>query len=159
MPDERLPQPSSKKIWVPFPVLAPALAMKAMNKTIPFVSPASPFLAQGPFSPITSSPSISPPNPPRDHQLRLVLPTPNILDRSLLSLQSSPLLSPPPYFIQNPPLHLHQQQQRLQYLQQQEQELTYFPFQAHLHSDDLLSQFGRISQSAVYISFDRTIRR
>ena len=153
VPDERLPQPSSKKIWVPFPVLAPALAMKAMNKTIPFVSLASP------FSPITSSLSISPPNPPCDHQLHLVSPTPNILDCSLLSLQLSLLLSPPPYFIQNPPLHLHQQQQHLQYLQQQEQELTYFPFQAHLHSDDLLSQFGCISQSAIYTSFDRTIRR
>jgi hypothetical protein len=116
-----------------------------MNKTIPFVSPVSPFLAQDPFSPTTSSP----PNPPsRDHQLRLVLPTPNILDPSLLSLQSSPPPSPHPYTNQK---H-HHHQQRLQHLQQQEPELTYFPFHAHLHLDDTAICPGTAPASASFFS-------
>jgi hypothetical protein len=65
--------------------------------TIPSVSLASSFLAQDLFSQTsqtTSSPSISAPNPPHNHRLRLILPTPSILDHYLLSLPSSPLPSP-----------------------------------------------------------------
>jgi hypothetical protein len=127
-------QLSSKMIWVPLLVLGLALAMEAINKTISFMSPASPFLAQDPSSPTTSSPSISPPNPP-DYQLHLVLPTAKILDRSPLSAVVSAAF--PSLVLQSRLSSPSSSPTMFYFLQRQEQEPTYFPFQAHLHFEDL----------------------
>jgi len=100
--------------------------------TIPFVTPASPFLAPRspiPFEATLDSTTIlghdlAPPGRP----LRLVLPT-HTFDPSHLSLQSSPLPSP-----------LHHQlnmESPLSSSYSSSSHNPYFPFQGHSHSDDL----------------------
>lgn len=97
--------------------------------TIPFVTPASPFLPPPP-SPIPFEASttilghdLAPPGRP----LRLVLPT-HTFDPSLLSLQSSPLPSPLLNLVSESPLSSSYSNSSHN---------PYFPFQGHSHSDDL----------------------
>src|SRR6266550_4987470 len=123
--------------------------IQGLVTTIPFVTPASPFLppqqpSRIPFSPSPPhSASVSPTQhaemsaqelAPAVHPLQAALPT-RVLEHSRPSLRSSPLPSPHPRSSNSSPHHPHSNNSS--------PHSTYFPFPPHLPSEDHQQQHAQ----------------